>query len=198
MGGKRRIQRYKNILCPLCCLIIPLLLTGCQYNYYPQLSFETQEGKLGRLHLQKAGEHVTKGEFKPALEENQKAYEVFPPPLKQEAMFQKALIYAHTQNPDRNLEKAMLCFELIDKTPENKILAQNSAIVLSIIKEHQDLLKENQALLKQKKAGDKKTKALVKEQKNLKNYIARLRQQIRQLKEIDLSASQGTQGGDNE
>ncbi len=198
MGGKRSIQRYKNIFCIVCCLILILLCTGCQYNYYPQLSFETMEGQKGRIHLQKASDHVAKGNFQAALDENQKAYDLFPPQLKQEAIFQKALIYAHADNPDRNHEKAMVCFELIDKDPNNTVLANNSALVLSILKENQDLLRDNRGLSKKTKASQKKTQTLVKEQKKLKNYIAKLRQQIRQLKEIDLSSRIGNQGGLNE
>ena len=222
MGRKRNIQRYKNIFCYAGCLIYILLFMGCQYIYYPKLSIETIEGQKGRKYLQKAKDHVVGHDFKKAFEENQKAYNFFPPQLKQEAIFQKALIFAHPDNPDRNYEKAIVCFEFIDKDQNNTIAAYNSVLIFPVLKESCALAKKasstSKGIQKNKKKmeeskkkiekskkkiekskkkiekSQKKIATLMKEQKKLKKYIAKLRQQIKQLKEIDLNSSKGIQG----
>ncbi len=198
MGRKRNIQRYKNIICTACCLILILLFTGCQYNYYPKLSIKTVEGENGRIHLEKAEEHVDKGNFKAAFDENKKAHDFFPPELKQEAVFQKALIYLHPANPDMNFEKAMACFNLIDKEPDDSIQAYNSQLILPVLKESCGLAKNASTNNRNIQKNRKKMNQLIKEQKKLKKYIAKLRQQIKQLKEIDLSSNMEIKGGLNE
>lgn len=199
MGRKRNIKGHKNIFCTACCLILTLILTGCQYQYYPKISIKTIEGKAGMEYLQKAATLAAGNDFQTALENNKKAYDLFPPGLKHDAIFQKALIYAHPDNPDKNYEASIICLELIDKAPGNEFIAYNSSLIFSIINERSDLEKKasftNKKIIKSEKRTQKdqeKIEALVKEQKQLKQYIAKLQQQIEQLKEIDLNSSKKT------
>ncbi len=201
MGRKQIFQRYKNIFYFTAGLIIIGLFTGCQYQYYPKLSIETVEGQEGREHLKKVKMHVEKQDFKAAFEENKKAYDLSPLSLKQEAIFQKGLLYAHPENPDKNYEKAMVCFDLIDKKQNNTVLENNSAFILSILKEaaalEQKTSSSSQKILTNKKRLDKGKKQIEdcnKEQQKLKNDILKLEQQIKQLKEIDLNSNKGVQG----
>lgn len=201
MGGKRTLQRYKDFFYPACCLIAVLLVvSGCQYNYYPRVSLETVEGKKGRAHLIKAREQVLNSDFKAAMIENQKAYEFFHPELKQEAIFQKALLYAHPDNPVKDFEKSLVCFELIEKNIENTILSSNAPLVFSIIKQAREMeeaagcnAKSVDRLKKRLEQTEKQNQSLINEQTQLKAYIAKLREQIKQLKEIDLGSIKETQ-----
>ncbi|MFH2060311.1 MAG: hypothetical protein ABIJ59_15605 [Pseudomonadota bacterium] len=189
MGRKRNIKGHKNIFCPACCLILTLILAGCQYQYYPKLSIKTVEGKAGMEYLQTAATLAAGNYFQNALENNKKAYDLFPPELKNDAIFQKALIYAHPDNPDKNYEAAIVCLELIDKAPENAFITYNSRLILSILMERHDLEKKTRfntrKMIRYERRIQKdqeRIEALVKEQKKLK-------QQIKQLKEIDLNSS---------
>jgi len=219
MGGKRIVKRNENLICTAGCLILVILLSGCQYRHNPQLFSETPEDQAGRQHLQKATELAGNGDFKAALVENKKAYDFFPLQLKQEAIFQKVLLYVHPDNPEQNHKKAMMCFERLYKNPNKPTTDYNAALILPILKESCDFankvssnnkksyenektLRKKQKILKKKQtAMNKKQTAienLKKEQKQLKQYIAKLRRQIEQLKEIDLSSSKDIQGVLNE
>ncbi|MCP4022614.1 MAG: hypothetical protein GY729_12295 [Desulfobacteraceae bacterium] len=205
MGGKRIIQRYKNIIYPACCLITALLFAGCQHDYYPQFTVETVEEQAAKAALKKAEDYASKGEFKAALDENKIAYETFPPQFKQEAIFQKGLLYLHPDNPKKNYERAMACFELIEMEKSHTMIAHNSGLTLSVLKESCSFAKKANAnkrtnkINKRKIAVDKnKINALISEQSKLKKYIKKLRQQIKQLKEVDLSSGKGIQGVLNE
>ncbi len=99
----------------------------------------------------------------------------------------------------------MELFELIDKNPKNVVLYYNAALILSILKESCGLAKiassrnkdirKNMRILKKER---KEIAKLVKKQQALKNYIAKLRRQIKQLKEVDLNAGKEIQGVVNE
>ncbi len=205
MGRKRNNKRYKNFFCLACCLIFIWMLNGCQYKYYPKLSIENNKGLEGRRVLDIAKDHALNGDFKSAFEENAKAYETFPDELKQAAIFQKALLHTHPDNPSRNYEKAMVCFELVEKDRTDAVFEYNSVLIFSTLKGNCRLAKKANSnekdIQKTKKSMEKskkKIQSLLDEQKKLKNYIAKLRQQIKQLKEVDLSSSSKIQGVLNE
>ncbi len=202
MGGKRNIQRYKSLFYPACCLIFIWVLAGCQYDYYPKVSIENNKGEEGKKFLDSARDFAAKGDFTSAFKDNTKAYELFPPEFKQAAIFQKALLHAHPDNIDRNYEKAVVCFELVDKNPNDWIFAYNSALIFSSLKEScylaqkvssnkKDIQKSKSIIKKSKniiKKRQNKIQSLLEEQVKLKKYISKLRQQIDQLKEVDLSS----------
>lgn len=194
MGRKQNIQRNKSFFYTACCLIFIWLLVGCQYKYYPKVSIESDKGEAGRFFLDRARELAMKGDFVTAFEDNSKAYDAFPVELKQVAIFQKALLHAHPDNLDQNYEKAMVCFELVDENPSDKIFEYNSVLIFSSLKGSCDLAQKvsssQQDILKGKKIIEirqNKIQSLLEEQVKLKNYISKLRSQIDQLKEVDLS-----------
>ena len=199
MGRKRTLERYKNIFYLACSIGLMLFASGCQYNYYPQFTFETVEGKKGRAHLVKAEEKIQKQDFKGAMIENRKAYEYFQPELKQEAIFQKALIYAHPENPAKDFEKALLCFDLIDQDHENSVLTCNAPLVLSILKQaiRMEAVAENKTHGLETVHGrlarkQKENQILKKEKAQQAELIKKLERQIRQLKKIDLDSIKDT------
>lgn len=172
-----------------------LMLTGCQYNYYPRFTFETIEGKEGRDHLQKAEEKAGQKKFQEAMAENRKGYELFHPGLKQEAIFQKALLYFHPDNPERDYEKSMLCFDLVDKSHDNMALTCNATLVRAIVQKAYEMEKKADSSDKELiqiretvKKQEKTVAALLEEQNALKAYIEKLMTQLNQLKEIDLNS----------
>lgn len=205
MGGKSAFQRNKGFLYVTGCLILMLIAAGCQYNYYPKVTIENNKGLKGREYLASASEYAANGDFGKAFEENAHAYDAFPAELKQAAIFQKALLHSHPDNPARNYEKAMVCFELVDNEPKDVIFQFNSELIFSSLKgncglakkvtQSQRSVRESQRIIEKRK---NQIQSLLEEQKKLKKYIARLRQQIKQLKEVDLSSRGKIKGPVNE
>ncbi|MBU1196356.1 MAG: hypothetical protein KKE62_12390 [Proteobacteria bacterium] len=151
--------------------------------------------------MDRARDHAVKGDFEKAFEENSKAYDALPVELKQVAIFQKALLHGHPDNMDQNYEKAMVCFELVDENPDEKIFEYNSVLIFSSLKGSCDLAQKvsssQQDILKGKKIMEtrqNKIQALLEEQVKLKKYIARLKDQINQLKEVDLNSKGESKG----
>lgn len=200
MGGKQGLKRYKNVFYSSFGLIL-VMLTGCQYSYYPKLSIEAMETREGREYLYNAKVYAEKKDFKTAFEENENAYEFFPPGMKQEAIFQKGLLYAHPENPGKNYEKAIACFELIGENAGNTVLEINSAFILSIVKNYSSLSKKDVSKTHNLRANKNKLEQyeqeidrLAHELKQQENYSARLEKQIKQLKEVDLNMAKNPKG----
>lgn len=194
MGGKRTIQGYKSIFCSAGCLML-MLLWGCQYTGVSGLPLT---GAEGRASLEAAHTHAQKGDFTAASASNQAAHEQFPAGLKQGAILQKGLLYLHPENPDQSMEKGRVCLDLIDQAPDPAVVALNAELTLLVLRDRiREALKADQDIRKNRRqmaADKKKIQALLKEQDTLKKYIKKLRAQINQLKEIDLSAGQKIQG----
>lgn len=173
--------------------LVMIATAGCQYSYYPKLSIETMESREGREYLQNAKVYAEKKDFKSAFEENEKAYEFFPPGLKQEAIFQKGLLYAHPANPNRSIEKAIVCFELVGESGGNTVLEINSEFILSILRNYSLLVKNNASNTRELRKNKNRLELYVQELEKLsieldseKKYGAKLKKQIKQLKDVDL------------
>ena len=85
-----------------------------------------------------------------------------------------------------------------NKGKNNAIPIYYSALILSYLRESCNLAEKEALTLKSIETDKKKIESLTKEQKKTKEYIAKLRQQIKQLKEVDLNSSKGIQGVINE
>lgn len=201
MGRKRNIKRHKSFFYIACCLISIWMFSGCEYKYYPKLSIENSKSLEGRGILDSAREFALNGDFQTAFEENTKAYEIFPAEFKAAAIFQKGLLHSHPDNPDQSYEKAMVCFELVEKEQPDFIFEYNAELLLSTLKgncelgQQADLTeKDIQQTRKTLEKRQEKIQSLLQEQKKLKNYIAKLREQIKQLKEVDLSSRKKIEG----
>ncbi len=205
MGGKRKFQRYKNIFCAACGMIAVFFIFGCQYQYYPKIVIETVEGKEGLEYLVKANEHVKKKEFEKALEENKKAYNAFPPAQKQDAIVQKALIFAQPDYENKDYEKSLFCLDLLDDEEQKGLLSYTSFMIYSVLEESRRLEEKDNALKQSNKALEqsikkykKSIKYLRREQEKSKVYIAKLEKQIKQLKAIDLNSIDKKKVGSDE
>jgi len=74
-------------------------------------------------HLLRSQRLIAKGDFKGALEANQKVLSVYGNrPPGDEALFSMGLIYAHSANPDKDFKKALSIFgKLIKEFPQSSL-----------------------------------------------------------------------------
>ena len=203
MGKKHCRQRKHILFCLAGCLTALFILSNC--THYGLEKWKPEE------HLELSRHYMSKGDFKGSLEECQKAYDLYPRSLGDQAMFQMGLIHAHPDNPERNYQNAQIAFEtIIDKYPYSrfrgeaelwlKILAHERVINQRMIGQKkelrlmqiqmQDLEKK---LLKQQKSinrlKNRQKKIIYNKDLQIKEKekkISDLQRNIDQLKEIDL------------
>ncbi len=204
MGKKRTRQRHTDIIYIACGMILALALTGCQYRYYPRVSFETIEGDKARAHMINAARQADKKNFSAAMAENRAARKILPED-RYGAVFQKGLLYAHPDNPERDLDKALECLEQAGIKSDPATLSGTASLVEAILKEARDVLKQSEFNEKMLEVLDnemaflkEQNMLLEQEQEELKREIRRLETQIRQLKEIDMGTIEKIRGTPDE
>ena len=147
-----------------------------EYPKLPQENIELIQAKKFMIH----------GNYKAALEKNQKILRTYPE-IKDEALFQIGLIYAHPKNPDKNYEKSLKYFqEIIKKFPKSHLRNQAKIWILVL----QDIIKKDKKIKEQNekiKILMQKIFKLEKESKIKDEKIKDLKKQIEKLKEIDLT-----------
>jgi hypothetical protein len=170
MGSKRTRKGQPFFLHLAGAVILAFMVTGCLH-----LSGSRQ----GESHLETARDLLAGEDYQGALEENHKVLENFTPDLRDQALFQIGLIYAHPVNPDRNYLKSLESFQrIVQQFPESPLRqdAKICSLVIGRIIDQQEQiqqLKEMQALLE---------KGIQKQ----KNKIDRLQEQLEKLKRIDI------------
>ena len=188
MGKKRGKKGKYFFLHGACLLIILLLSAGCATT----LNF--QKKRQGQKHLDMAEELISKGNYEGALKEDEEVVRLFPIVSPGDsAMFHMGLILAHPDNPQRNYEKALECFQrLVSDFPQGtfkeEVRVWVGAINEIILCERKikDLEETAGALKNKSKDLEETASALKNKIKELEGTASALKKQLNALKEIDI------------
>lgn len=170
MGPKRSRTGQHIFLYPACCVIWSVIVMGClHWPPSPQ----------GDQQLREARQLMARGDYGSALEINQRVLKQFPDSLADQALFQLGLIYAHPENPDRNVQNAVDSFQrIIDRHPASQLRpeAELWVAVLGNLRAQEDQIRT----LIQRNAPLEKTVKIQKQK------INQLRDQLEKFKRIDI------------
>lgn len=146
MGKKRRKNGKHLFLHGACLLAVLLLSAGCATISDFQRKY--QEDK----HLQPADNLAIKGDYEGALkayEDVVKLFAVDSPGDK--ALFRMGLIWAHPDNPERDVEKALKYFQQLPRDFPRSPLKRQASLWVSTINElirHEDRVQELEEAVK--------------------------------------------------
>ncbi len=193
---QKQMKRY-SILIHLFIMSCWLAFSSCQQAMYPKVSLESADIKQGNEFLQSSAGHIIEGDFNSALIESNKALKQLPYELRQNAIFQKGVIFAHPENKDRDIKRAAFYFRIAGKENENILIQSHAQFVkailtsLSVQQKINKILENNMITLKKEVKAFKDEKAqwqrnkqsLEKENSGLKNKVAALKQEVRKISE---------------
>ncbi len=139
--GRERIRAWKCVyFCIACLMFLPLF--SCASIKHASLRNEAQEYLLRGQTL------LSQRNYDGALNEFQKVLSLPPDiPLKEEALFNIGLVYAHSGNPQRDLEKALEFFRRLVKYSPKGSLVEQAKIWVGVLEENEKL---NQVIRKLK------------------------------------------------
>ena len=170
MGAKQTRTGQQLLLFVTCCLIWALAAAGC-LHWSPQ--------SHGAKQLLEARKRFATGDYRNALEINRRVLAQDPATLADQSLFQIGMIYAHPDNPDRDIQKALQSFQsIIDQYPVSH-LQPEAHLWLAVL--GQLRAQEGQIrFLTQRSAP------LEKRLKIQKKEISQLKDQLEKLKRIDI------------
>ena len=120
------------------------------------------------------------GDYVAALEENQKILSRSPKnSLREQALFNIGLIYAHVENPERNLGKALQFFTAVLKENPQGPLTGEAKVLVGVLQEKE---KMSQMVEKLKHENEKLSQVIEK----LKGENKELSQMIEKFKQVDI------------
>jgi tetratricopeptide (TPR) repeat protein len=139
--GRERIRVWKYFYFSIACLTL-LSLCGCAAIKRTGLRNEAQE------HFLRGQALLSQRNFEGALTEFQKVLSLPPDiPLKDEALLNMGLVYAHFGNPQKDLEKSLEFFKRIIKHYPKSPLVEQARIWVGMLEENEKL---NQVIRKLK------------------------------------------------
>ncbi len=170
MGAKRTRTGQYIFLYLACWLIWSVIVSGCLHG---------SPTHQGDQQLLAARQFMARGDYRSALEINQRVLMQFPESLADQALFQLGLIYAHPANPERNDQNAVEAFQgIIDRYPASQLRpeAELWLVVLGNLRAQEDQIRD----LMQRNAPLEKTIKIQKQK------ISQLREQLEKFKRIDI------------
>jgi len=120
------------------------------------------------------------------------------------AMYNMGLIYAHPQNPKRDLRKALYCFDQTIQNNPTSALAEQSRVWIAVLEDsenaHEEAEKSRQELERSKQEAEKSRLAIEKSKQDIertrveleksRQEIERTKQMIEKSKQIDIEIDQ--------
>jgi len=199
MGQKCAGKRQYLLFRIAGCLMLTLLLAGCQY---PPERWKTEE------HLATANYYLGRGNFNASLRESRAVLNLYPQLLGDRALFQIGLVYSHPENSEHDFTKAREAFgALVSRYPDSPLKPQAEMWIM-VLRNLQDmksvLSAKNQELdrskdqlrdqmakvkkLQERKQKDSETKEdhYEKAIEAKDRQIKELEENIDQLKEVDI------------
>ena len=188
MGKKREKQGKYLFLYSACLLIIVILSAGCATT----LNFQNK--RQGQKHLNLAEKLISKGDYEGALKEYEEVVRLFPAVSPGDsALFHMGLIRAHPDNPWKDYEKALVCFQRLvrdfpDSALKDEVRVWVGAINDLVLCERKikDLEETASALINKSKDLEETASALKNKIKDLEGTASALKKQLNALKEIDI------------
>lgn len=190
MGSKRTGYRKYLFFYITGCIITLAGINGCvvfPITTHPEKAVSTKEYPK-KKYLKKAVTLMNKGEFESALKESNRVLESYPDTLGSQALFQMGLIYLHPENSKADYQKSLKYFQKIIKENRfNKSVVMSDAIIwCNVLKKLDNKNRENVKLKKKIKSLNNNLQGNKKMIDALQSEIAKLNDQIKSLKEIDL------------
>jgi len=131
--GRERIRAWKYVYFSIASLMF-LSLCGCAAIKHTSLRNEAQD------RLSRGQALLSQRNYDAALAEFQKVLSLPPDiPLKDEALLNMGLIYAHFGNPQRDLEKSLEFFKRIIKHYPKSSLVEQARIWVGMLEENEKL-----------------------------------------------------------
>lgn len=170
MGAKQTRPGQQLLFFVTCSVIWSLTAIGC-LHWPPQPQGEKQ--------LLEARQRFAAGDYSSALDINRRVLAQFPERLADQSLFQIGMVYAHPNNPDQDIQKALQFFQdIIDRYPESH-LQPEAELWLAV-------LSQLRAQEGQIRFLNRRSAPLEKALKMQKRKISRLQDQLEKLKRIDI------------
>ena len=195
--GKERGKKGKQFFLHITCLLAILLLSaGCATPLNLQKIWQ------GRKHLNMSEKLMRGGDFNRALEEYEKVVMLFPSTSPGDrALFNMGIIWAHPDNPQKNYQKALECFQrLVRDFPRSDLMGEVMLWTGTINKlilyegEIRDLTKTANGLKNQLNTLKKINTEIDEKNKNLEEAVSSLKKQFNAFKEIDIGIDEKKRG----
>ena len=170
MGAQQTRPGQQLLFFVTCSVIWSLTAIGC-LHWPPQPQGEKQ--------LFEARQRFAAGDYSSALDINRRVLAQFPERLADQSLFQIGMVYAHPNNPDQDIQKALQFFQdIIDRYPESH-LQPEAELWLAV-------LSQLSAQEGQIRFLNRRSAPLEKALKMQKRKISRLQDQLEKLKRIDI------------
>ena len=170
MGAKQTRTGKQLLLFVTCSVIWALTAMGC-LHWPPQ--------PQGEQLLLEARKQFASGDYSSALKMNRRVLAQFPERLADQSLFQIGMVYAHPDNPDRDIQKALQSFQgIIDRYPASHLQAE-AHLWLAVL--GQLKVQEGQIRFLTRRSAP-----LEKALKMQKRKIGQLQDQLEKLKRIDI------------
>jgi len=131
--GRDWVRAWKYVYFSIVCLMF-LSLCNCAAFKHTSLRNEAQE------HLLRGQALLSQRNYSGALDEFQRVLS-FPPeiPLKDEALLNIGLVYAHLGNPQRDVEKSLEFFKKLIKYYPKSSLVEQAKVWVGVLEENEKL-----------------------------------------------------------
>ena len=121
MGAKQTRTGQQLLLFVTCSMIWALTAMGC-LHWPSQPQQDEKQLQQGEKQLLEARKRFASGDYRHALAINQRVLAQFAQHLADQSLFQIGMVYAHPDNPDQDLQKALQSFQgVIDRTPASHL-----------------------------------------------------------------------------
>lgn len=193
MGNKQITLRKHFYFYFACCITAFLFFQGCG-SIVREYQYLTQQSICYNL-LNDAKNLVFMGEYEAALKKDEEILKLFPR-IKDQVFFHMGLIHIDLNNPNRNLNKALICFgRLVEEHPESS-LSNQALIKMKLIEKDMDKSETIRCKNRQIENQNKQIKDLTGSMEFLKkksrfkrekmgDKIEDLQQTMKEMKEID-------------
>ena len=187
--GKERGKKGKHLFLHSACILIILFFSaGCATT----LNFHKRW--QAHKHLDFADKLIIKGDYELALKEDEEVLRLYPVASPgDKALFHMGLIWAHPDNPRKNYNKTLECFQrIVSDFPDSALMEEvmvwvgaiNDLISLeSNIKNLEETVGE---LINKSKDLEETESVLKKRIQDLERTASALKKQLNALKEIDI------------
>lgn len=176
------INRLKCSSMVIVVLLAGMYLSSCQETFYPKVSLESTEAVEGDTLLFKASAHMIENELTMALKTANEALKSYPADHRQKAIFQKAVIYAHPGNKNRDFKKANFYIDIVAHESRDENLKAYALFLKGVIREIDTRKDENQKLINKLNGLASDKDQLLSQLKHIKTQKTKIEKQNATLK----------------
>ena len=132
---------------------------------------------LARLHLQEAELRLAENDYEGALLESQEALSwTSDPHLKDQALFNMAIVYSHEKSHYKDHQKAVKIFKRLLESDPKSPFAQYAEMWISLRQNNAELAVENTSLVNENTSLSDENSTLTETNRKLRHIIERMKQ----------------------